>query len=231
MPKQTEMKKKPAKNIPSTQKYLPIGEIQDDLVVLKDGSVRKVLLVSSINFALKNEDEQQAIINGYVQFLNTIEEPVQIVIQSRKLDIKEYIAKLKKLAKSQTNELLKIQTVEYTNYISELVELAQIMEKKFYVVVPYFPFSKKQQKNFFTRLQEVISPGRAIKLSESKFKKYREELERRTSIVADGLSSIGLQVQPLDTQGLIELYYQMYNPSRGNQKKIGDLRKLRIQEK
>lgn len=217
-------------NLPATQKYLPISEIRDDLVILKDGTLRKVLIVSSINFALKNEDEQKAIISGYVQFLNTLEAPIQIVIQSRKLDIKEYLEKLRKLAKVQTNELLKIQTTEYTNYIEQLVDLAQIMEKKFFIIVPYSPFSKKQRKSFFSRFQDVISPGRVIKLKEDKFRKYQEELERSASIVASGLTSIGLKVVPLDTQSLIELYYQMYNPARGNQKILGEMEKLRVEQ-
>ncbi|MFH0819055.1 MAG: hypothetical protein V1898_03615 [Patescibacteria group bacterium] len=225
----TEMQHK-TKQIPSTQKYLPIAEIKDDLVVLKDGTLRQVLMVSSINFALKNEDEQQAIINGYVQFLNTLDYPIEIVIQSRNLNIDAYINKLKKLAKVQTNELLKIQTIEYTNYIQQMVELSQIMEKRFFIVVPYSPYSNKP-KSFWTRLQEVLSPGSVIKLNEEKFNKFKEELIRRTSIVASGLTSIGLKVAPLDTQGLIELYYQAYNPSRGKPKILPDINQLKIEEK
>ena len=231
MPKKEKMKVKPKRKAPSTQRYLPISEIKDDVVVLKDGTLRKVLLISSINFALKNEEEQQAVINGYVQFLNTIEDPIQIVIQSRKLDIREYIDNLKKLSKVQTNELLKIQTSEYTIYIEQMVELAQIMEKRFYVVVSYSPYSKKQRKSYFSRVQDVFSPGRVIKLKQDKLKKYKEELNRRSSIVTSGLTSIGLKVAALDTQSLIELYFQMYNPHRGNQKKVGILEKIRTERK
>jgi len=230
MPRE-EMKGKKKKVIASTQKYLPISEIKNDIVILKDGTLRKVLLISSINFALKSEDEQKAIISGYVQFLNTLDWPIQIVIQSRKLDIKEYISKLRQLAKVQTNELLKIQTEEYTNFVEQMIELAEIMEKKFFVIIPYSPFSKKTKKNFFTRFTEVISPGRVIKLKSEKLAKYQEELERRSSIAMGGLTSLGLKVVPLDTQSLIELYYQIYNPSRSNQKKIGELNKMRIEEK
>ncbi|MFA6027684.1 MAG: TraC family protein [Patescibacteria group bacterium] len=228
MPKQQVMQKKAAPKAPSTQKYLPIAEIKDNIVVMKDGTLRKVLMVSSINFALKNEDEQKAIISGYVQFLNTLEMPLQIVIQSRKLDIKNYLEKLRQLTKTQGNELLKIQTQEYANYIEQLVDLAEIMEKKFFVVVPYSPFSKKQKKSFFSRVSDVLSPGRVIKLREDKFQKYREQVERNAGIVAGGLTSIGLTVAPLDTQSLIELYYQIYNPTRGNQKQLGELTNIRI---
>lgn len=225
-----EMQVKNKAQVPSTQKYLPISEVKEDVILLKDGSLRKVLMVSSINFALKNEDEQQAIINGYVQFLNTIDFPIQIVIQSRKLDISDYLTRLKQMAKVQVNELLKIQTTEYASYIEQLVELAQIMEKRFYVVVPYSSHTDKQ-KGFFTRLQEVLTPGRTIKLKESVFLKYSEELDRRASIVMSGLTSIGLKVVPLDTQGLIELLYVAYNPTRGKQKNLPDIKKIRNEER
>lgn len=214
---------------PSTQKGLPIAEIKQDTVVLKDGTLRVVLEVSSINFALKSQDEQQAIIQGYITFLNSVDFEIQIVIQSRKLDISKYLLHLDKLAKDQTNELLKVQTVEYRQYIEELVTLAEIMQKRFFVVVPYSPFSKKR-KNFFTRAQEVILPARVVKLADNKFMKYRKELDRRAGIVAGGLSSIGLKVNQLDTQRLIELYYQMYNPTRGTSKRLPELNTLRVDE-
>lgn len=215
-------------SLPSTQKNLYIAEIRQDTVVLKDGTLRAVLEVSSINFALKSEDEQQAIIQGYVGFLNTLDFEMQIVIQSRKLDIRAYLTSLDELAKNQTNELLKVQTGEYRHYIEELVTLSEIMEKRFYVIVPYSPFSSKR-KNFFSRAQEVILPSRVIKLADSKFDKYIKELDRRTSIVASGLTSIGLKVSQLDTQHLIELYYEMYNPTRGTAKHLPGLNKLRVE--
>ncbi|MBI2415218.1 MAG: hypothetical protein HYV33_00980 [Candidatus Kerfeldbacteria bacterium] len=223
MPKTAPAKSKK----PSTQHSVYIAEVKQDTVILKDGTLRAVLDVSSINFALKSEDEQHAIIQGYVGFLNSIDFELQIVIQSRKLDIRPYLEDLNTLAKNQPNELLKVQTQEYRQYIEELVTLAEIMEKKFYVVVPYSPFSKKR-KNFFTRIQEVVFPSRIIRLADAKFAKYKKELDRRMSIAAGGLSSIGLKVSQLDTQSLIELYYQMYNPTRGSNKQLPDLAKLRV---
>jgi type IV secretory pathway VirB4 component len=226
-PATTQHKRKT--NTPSTQGRLYISELRNDTVVLKDGTLRAVLEVSSINFALKSEDEQQAIIQGYVGFLNTLDFEVQIVIQSRRLDIRKYLESLDVLAKNQTNELLKVQTLEYRQYIEELVTLSDIMEKRFYVVVPYSPFSKKR-KNWFSRAQEVIFPGRVIKLADTKYAKYLKELERRVSVVTGGLSSIGLKVSQLDTQHLIELYYQMYNPTRGSSKHLPALEKLRVEQ-
>lgn len=213
---------------PSTQAGLYIAEIKQDVVVLKDGTLRAVLEVSSINFALKSEDEQQAIIQGYVGFLNTLDFEMQIVIQSRKLDISHYLASLDTIAKDQTNELLRMQTLEYRQYIEELVTLSEIMEKRFLVVVPYSPFSKKR-KNWFSRAQEVIFPARVIKLADAKFAKYLKELDRRVGIVANGLTSIGLQVTQLDTQKLIEVYYQLYNPTRGTNRHLPVLNQLQIQ--
>ncbi len=221
--------KKKRKSAPNSQSNMPIAEVKQDTVLLKDGTLRSVLEVSSINFALKSADEQQAIIQGYIQFLNSIDFELQIVIQSRKLDISKYLEQLDKLAKEQTNELLKVQTVEYRQYIDELVTLSEIMEKRFFVVVPYSPFSKKR-KSFFTRAQEVLFPSRVIKLADNKFAKYKKELDRRVGITAGGLSSIGLKIDMLSTQRLIELYYQIYNPTRGTSKKLPDLNDLRVEQ-
>ncbi len=223
------MAPKNKKKQPSTQKHLPIMEIKDDLVVLKDGTLRKVLLVSSINFSLKSEEEQQAIIQGYVQFLNSIDFPLQIVIQSRELNIADYLERLKVQARTQTNELLKVQTEEYRQYITELVSLAEIMEKRFYVVVPYSPTTDKQ-KNFWTRAYEVLSPFSVVKLNKKKMSKYLEELNRRIGLVQGGLEALGLSTVSLDTRGLIELYYQVYNPGTSKDF-LKDINKVQIEEK
>ena len=165
-------KNKSAKNksVVSSQKYLNIAEIREDTVIMRDNTLRAVLLVSSINFALKNEDEQEAIISSYVSFLNNIDFPLQIVIQSRELDIHGYLEQLKQKEKEQTNELLKIQTAEYTQYIEELVSMAKIMNKRFYVVISYNPASDKK-KNFFSSLLEILKPATLIKMKGEKFLK------------------------------------------------------------
>lgn len=197
---------------------------------MKDGSLRSVLLVSSLNFALKSEDEQNAIIQGYVQFLNSINFPVEIVIQSRKLDISAYLENLKDRAKAQTNELLKIQTQEYRQYVSELVSLSDIMEKRFFVVVPYSATGKGKQKTYIQRVNEVIFPGSSIKLSKGRFQKYLTEINRRVDLVSGGLSSIGLKVKRLDTRALIELYYQAYNPKRKKTVQMPPVDQLQIED-
>ena len=152
----------------STQQYLDILEIKDNTVVMRDGTLRAVLLVSSINFALKSEDEQNAIISSYVRFLNNISTPIQIVIQSRDLNIDGYIDLLRSKEREQTNQLLKIQTSEYIEYIKELVSMGKIMNKKFFVVVPYSPFSD-QRKGFFSQLSELLKPATILRLKEARF--------------------------------------------------------------
>lgn len=216
--------------VPSTQKYLDIQEIRDDIIILKDGTIRALLLVSSLNFSLKSYDEQEAIIQGYVQFLNSLNFPLQIVIQSRKLDIDEYLARIKTVEKNQKNELLKIQTADYRRFITELVKIGEIMSKKFFVAVPYSPFTRKSKgKGFFTRFQEALAPTAIVRLQQKKFDKFKTELERRVSFVIDGLNSIGLKSVWLDTQSLIELFYNIYNPTTYDQQKMTEIGKLGLE--
>ncbi|MDD5031721.1 MAG: TraC family protein [Patescibacteria group bacterium] len=224
-------KNKTAKNksVVSSQKYLDIAEIREDTVIMRDNTLRAVLLVSSINFALKSEDEQGAIISSYVSFLNNIDFPLQIAIQSRELDINGYLEQLKQKEKEQTNELLKIQTAEYTQYIEELVSMAKIMNKRFYVVVPYDPVSDKK-KNFFSSLLEVLKPATLIKMKEERFLKYKVELGRRVENVMSSLASTGLNAVQLDTQSLIELYYNTYNPKTSKNQRLADVKNLRVAE-
>ncbi|MCX6793166.1 MAG: hypothetical protein NTY12_04020 [Candidatus Falkowbacteria bacterium] len=223
------MAKKPTPIHPSTLKFLDIAGIRQDTVIMKDGDLRSVIMVSSINFALKNEDEQNAIISAYVSFLNNISFPVQIVIQSRELNIEAYLNQLKQKEKEQTNELLKMQITEYISYIKELISLSKIMNKRFYVIVPYNPLSDKK-KNFFTRLTETFSPASLVKMKEEKFFNLRKELTRRVDTVISGLSSIGLNTIELDTQSLIELYYNTYNPVTAANEHLVEVEKLRLED-
>ncbi len=217
------------KKSPSTQKYLDIAEIKDDCVVLKDGSLRAVLLVSSINFSLKSEEEQKAIIQGYINFLNTLEFPLQIVIQSRKLNISSYLDKLKELEEKQENDLLKMQIVEYVDYVKELVEMGEIMNKRFYVTISYSPLSDKA-KGFFKRLTETFSAAMVVKLKRASFEEYRIKLFKRADNIISGLSTMGLKAVPLDTQSLVELFYKTYNPEVAEQEKLEKLEKLKIEQ-
>lgn len=212
----------------STQQYLDIAEIKEDTVVLKDGTLRSVILVSSINFALKSEDEQNAIIAAYISFLNSLDFPLQICIQSRVLDVDGYLDRLKKLEKEQTNELLRIQTTEYRQYVSELVKLGDIMTKRFYVVVPYDPISDKQ-KSWVNRFTEIFSAARDIKLNQEQFLKRRRALSQRVEHILSYLASMSLKAVVLDTQSLIELYYNTYNPGLYKREKMVEVNKIQVE--
>jgi len=217
------------KSVVSSQEYLDIAEIKEDTVIMRNNTLRAVLLVSSVNFALKSEDEQDAIISSYVSFLNNIDFPLQIVIQSRELDINNYLEQLKQKEKEQVNELLKIQTAEYIEYIGELVSMAKIMNKRFYVIIPYNPASDKR-KNFFSSLWEVLRPVTLIKMRQERFLKYKAELDRRVDNVINNLSSVGLNAVQLDTQSLIELCYNTYNPRTSKNQKLVNVKDLRVAE-
>jgi len=217
------------KIISSTQEYLDIAEFREDTIVMRDGTMRSILLVASINFALKSEDEQNAIIAAYVGFLNNIDFPLQIVIQSRELNIDNYINFLRQKEKEQTNELLKLQTSEYLQYIAELISLGKIMNKKFYMVVSYNPLSDKQ-KGFFPRLYNSLRPATLIKMKTEKFLRRKAELTRRNENIISALASIGVNSMPLDTQSLIELFYNTYNPETSVNQKLADINQIRVAE-
>ena len=212
-----------------TQHHLLMSEVRQDTVVMKDGTLRAVLMVSSINFALKNEDEQNAIISSYVSFLNSLDHPLQIVIQSRRLQIKPYLEHLIKQEREQTNELLRAQTADYRSFISQLVDLGEIMSKQFYVVVPYDPVSNKK-KSFFSRLGEVVNPAALVKLKGERFDKRKYDLDMRVRQVESGLSSIGLTVVRLDTQSLIELFYSTYNTDIALSEQLPPLDKVQVEK-
>lgn len=213
---------------PSTVRFLDIAEIRDDVVVLKDGTIRAVLLVSSINFALKSEDEQEAIISAYVSFLNSLDHPIEIVIQSRKLNIDKYVTELIQKERDQTNELLRTQIADYRAFIKELVTLGEIMNKRFYIVVPFDPFTAKH-KSFWTRMREVLSPGVAIKLREKQFQERKEGLQLRLDRIVGGLQGMSLSAMVLNTQTLVELYYSVYNPVASETQKLADVSKLQME--
>jgi type IV secretory pathway VirB4 component len=220
--------KKRKKKTATTQAHVQIAEVKEDIVIMKDGTLRAVLLISSINFALKSEDEQNAIIASYVNFLNTLDFPLQIVIQSRKLNVEGYLQKLEKSEKEQTNELLRMQIHDYRQYISELIELGEIMTKKFYIVIPYNPLSDKQ-KGWFKRSFELFRAASVVKLSQDRFQKRKRDLSIRVDHVVGNLNSIGLKSIVLDTQSLIELYYNSYNPGVSEREKLADISELKVE--
>jgi len=190
----------------SSQNFIEIKEIREGVVILKNKSMRGVLMVSSLNFALKSLDEQNAIISQFQNFLNSLDFSIQIVIQSRKLNITGYLEKLKTLEAKQTNELLKIQTAEYSGFIQELISRGSIMSKSFYVVVPFAVLDMPQGGiGFFNKKSK-------IEISEEKLKRGKTQLWQRMEFVAMGLRRCGLKSIPLNTSELIELFWALHHP-------------------
>jgi len=214
---------------PATQNYLDISEIREDVVVMKDGTLRSVILVSSINFALKSEEEQMAIIQAYMGFLNGLEFPLQVVIQSRKMNIDPYIASLEKQQRETVNEALRAQIADYLSFVTELITLGEVMQKQFFVVIPYDP-ARNKAKGFFARLTAAIQPLVRVKIKQKEFEDRKTELMRRTDIITSQLASMGLVGSVLDTQGLIELYYTVYNPDIFDTERMQDISKLQVEE-
>lgn len=208
------MAKRPA---PSTQNQVPIREIRDGIVMLKNGACRTVLMVNAINFNLKSQDEQEALVNSYQSFLNGLSFPIQIVTQSRTLDLDDYLEGLQKIAKQQSNDLLRTQTNEYVNFVNQLIGVANIMSKTFYVVIPYETSPLKKGGNFFSRLFGKSS-GPAT--SGKGFEQLKNEIGERTGLVSGGLASLGLSNIQLNTQELIELYYSTYNMDTARRQKL-----------
>lgn len=216
----------------STQQHLRIAEIRDNFLVLKNGGLRAVFSVSSINFNLKSEEEQNAIIYSYQSFLNTLEFPVQIVVRSKKLDLDNYLADLSDRANKQKNPLLQTQTVEYVNYIKRLLEYANIMEKDFYVVVPYDPI-RSRQPTFFQRFLQRFRTADSvaeIRKRHSEFEQLKKAIAQRVNVAKTGLENCGMKVEQLSTDELIRVFYQSYNPITSRGEKVDDIKELNLEE-
>jgi hypothetical protein len=185
----------------STQQFLEIEQIREGILLLKNKSLRGVLMISSLNFALKSTDEQQAIIYQFQNFLNSLDFPIEIVVQSRILNITGYLDKLKQIETAQKNELMKIQTAEYRKFISDLVVGRQILSKTFFVTIPF-------------TLIEIPKIGikKEADFSEGQFQRAKSQLWQRMEFAALGLRRCGLQCSFLNTLELIELFWSLYHP-------------------
>lgn len=218
MPKQAGQTKLAA----STQENLDIAGVEDGVVILKNGSYRIVLDVTAINFGLKSEREQNSIIFQFQGFLNSLHFPIEIVVQSRKLDLTPYLARLRQRAGEQTSELLKAQTLDYVDFISELINMANIMKKRFYVTIGW----ENIELQNLSLVDKLLHRGNSIsllKISESEFKTRGDDLREKASTVAGGLGSIGLHCKQLTTKELIELFYNFYNPGIADKERLSDL--------
>lgn len=193
----------------ATQQFVPIKEIRNGVVIMKDGSYRGILICSSVNFGLKSPDEQHAIILGFQNFLNLLDFSIQIVVNSRKMDLRPYLALLAEKEVDQKTELMKIQLREYIEFIRSFADQANIMTKSFYIVVSYAPRISAAGAVSFLRRESASTKNVA---AETHFEEDRAQLEQRLGLVASGLSGTGVRSVPLDTEELIELLYRSFNP-------------------
>lgn len=213
----------------STQRYLPIAEIKEDTVVLKNGGIRAVLKVNALNFNLKSEVEQQGIIAGYQAFVNTIIFPIQILVRSTRLNIDPYIQNLRKKAESQQSPLLKEQTLDYADFMEKLVDIADIMQKGFYVIVPV-DAPTKGKRGLMQRFMEWMnvddSRGKALQRSRE-FHSYAKILRDRITLVQSGLENVGITMRRLKTEELVQLFYGIYNPATSQKQKFQNIEELK----
>lgn len=223
----------PAKTNPnSTQNTLQIAEIRDGIVIMNDGSYRAVVLARSINFDLMSAQEREAVEYAYQNFLNSLYFNIQISIRSRKVDMRPYLEKLEKIRLENDNMLLALLMEDYVYYISQLVEQTNIMNKQFYIVVPYYSevggkeimsgdaAKKGLLSGFFGKEQQHLV------INEATLTKAKTELQNRVQSVVNGLLQLGVQAVPLDTQELIELYYDVYNPDTATRQPLTNFHDL-----
>lgn len=201
----------------STQQFLEIDQIREGVILLKNKTMRGILMVSSLNFALKSAEEQYAIITQFQNFLNSLEFSLQIIVQSRRLNLTGYFEKLKELEKTQENELLKIQTAEYRKFIESLVIGGTIMSKNFYVIVPYSLIETElaEPTGLITGMLPKLTAKRkeaVPELTEEKFQRCKTQLWQRIEFIAFSLRRCGLQCIPLNTAELIELFWALHHP-------------------
>jgi len=196
----------------ATQDFVPIKEVRDGIVILKDGSLRMVLMASSINLALKSQDEQQAVIAQFQNFLNSLEFNVQFFIESRQLDIRPYLALLEGREGEETDDLMKLQIREYMGFIKDFTERANIMTKNFFIVVPYDPALLARGGMGGVISSMLPSGAGAATLTDDQFEQYRSQLEQRVAVIEQGLIRTGVRVAPLGTEEVIELFYKLFNP-------------------
>ena len=196
---------------PSVQEKIDIADIKDGVVILKDKTLRAVLMTSSVNFALKSTEEQDALTFHFQGFLNSLDFPIQILVTSRKFDITSYLEILDQKKKEQTSELLRIQTSEYIDFIRSLTDLANIITESFYVVVPLAPIESRET-GILGKFKEIIGQKKTTSEEKQSFEELKTQLWQRVGYVSSGLENIGVRSSILNTNELIELYYRLYNP-------------------
>ncbi len=227
-PADTKVKANPV----STQNMLQIAEIRDGIVIMNDGSFRSVVMLKSINFDLMSPQEREGVESGYQAFLNSLYFPMQIFVRSQKVDIRPYIEKLDKIRSEHDNMLLALMMEDYINYIGELATQTNIMDKTFYIVIPFFAKvdvqkAITQSKNFFGGLTGIFKKeGQHVTVNEKDLEDAKVELRNRVQAVLGGLMQCSVPGVPLDTQELIELYYDFYNPDTATRQQLKNFNDL-----
>lgn len=211
------------KDIPdnSTQRYLPFSQIRENIMIMKDGSSRVVMRCSPINFLLKSTEEQDSIIISFQRFLNSLSFPIQIIVRSTKLDIDSYIANLKDRAIKQQNPLLQNQTYEYIEYLKKLIEVAQIMKKEFFIVIPFdeVEWESVKDTSFFSSFKSFWASinwsDDITKIREQirNFSKTKKWLINRSNQIKTSLENIWIKAKALDKKELIKYITDYYNPN------------------
>lgn len=194
----------------ASQEFVPIKEVRDGVMILKDGSIRAVVLATSINFALKSSEEQESVIYQFQNFLNSLDFSLQIYVQSRRLDIRPYLALLEERLKAQSTDLMRLQITEYINFVRGLTELSSIMTKSFFVVIPYAPVGKSVEglANMFNSKKDKSLE----KQKDDHFEEVRSQIEQRVGVVEQGLARCGVKIARLGSEELVELFYRIFNP-------------------
>lgn len=232
-PKQKGGAKPKGSKASSTQNVLQLAEVRDGLVIMNDGSFRIVIFCRPINFILMSEQERSAVEYSYQGFLNSLFFPIQIMVRSRRVDASRYIELLDKARQNQGNMLLELVMEDYINFMADLIANTDIMDKFFYVVVPYSPVEEMTKENivkntqgFFGKLFSFGQTSNKLVIEESSLNDAKRELRRRGQVVIEGLQQCGVMGVPLNTEELIELYYESYNPDTSGGHQLASLRDL-----
>ncbi len=194
----------------ASQEFVPIKEVRDGVMILKDGSIRAVVLATSINFALKSSEEQESVIYQFQNFLNSLDFSLQIYVQSRRLDIRPYLALLDERLRAQSSDLMRMQITEYINFVRGLTEISSIMTKSFFVVIPYAPAGQSASgiANMFNSKKDKSIE----KEKDDHFEEVRSQIEQRVGVVEQGLARCGVKIARLGSEELVELFYRIFNP-------------------
>lgn len=211
----------------STLGFVEVAEIRDGVLILREGQMRAVLAVSSANFALKSNQEQEIVIGTFQGILNSLDFPIQILVQSRRLDLNPYIEKLRVLEDKQENDLLRVKMQEYIEYIKQMSQEVNIMDKNFYIIIGWEPNNLRE--GVFGRFLRALNPTRVIKQRQEEFIKNRKVLMSRVDAISSRMTSLDLKIDTLNTEQLITLMYNYYNPDTMESIRLSDVSALDVE--